>query len=72
MFWNRKLGSDEYLKLLKSFEELRIRFEGLVIEFDLIKRKLRIKKGLVEETETETNKNSTIFLNPDGTNLKSN
>lgn len=62
MFFTRKkpIKSDEYLELFKMFEALRISFEAMKLDFDLCKKKLRAKKGLIDE-ETEKNINDVIL-----------
>ena len=66
MFWKKKspLNSDEYLKLLQSLEDLRIRFEGLKIDFQLIKAKFKIKAGIPKEEKKDIKDN--VFLGNDG------
>ena len=72
MFWSKKtLESAEFIKLFKMVEETRIKVEMMAIELDLTKKKLKIAKGIPDkEEETETNKNPSIFLSPNGTPLK--
>lgn len=47
----KNIKSKEYLELAKDLERLRISFEGLRLEFDLIKKKLRVKNKLDTEQE---------------------
>ena len=57
MSWFKKqINTDEYLELKKALESLRIRFEGLQLEFDLIRKKLKIKKGLAKDNDEEESK----------------
>ena len=74
MFWRKKmLESLEFLKLYKEMQEIRIKVEMMALELDLTKKKLRISKGIPKEEiisgemgETQTNKNPSIFLSPNG------
>lgn len=50
MFW-KKIRSDEYLELLQKIETLRINMEGLKLDLDLYKKKLRVSKKLDPETD---------------------
>ena len=74
MFWTKKtIESEEFKKVFKMCEENRIKLEMLYLEFDLTKKKLKARAGLKEreeeKTESETNKNPSIFLNPNGDNI---
>ena len=74
MFWTKKtIESAEFVKLFKLCEENRIKLEMLYLEFDLTKQKLKARRGLEEKkeekTESESNKNPSIFLNPNGDTL---
>lgn len=61
MLWRRKdINTEEYLELKKALESLRISFEGLKLEFDLIRKKLRIKKNL-DEPEKKDLKDSVLL-----------
>lgn len=54
MFWkNKNINTQEYLELKKDLESLRIQFEGLNLEFDLIVKKLKIKYKIQREVEEE-------------------
>ena len=53
MFW-RKIESKEYLELKRDLESLRISFEGLKMDFELIVMKLKIKYKIRKEPEEET------------------
>jgi len=75
MFWHKKqISSEEYLKLFAEIEKLRIKIEMMELSLDLTKKKLKIKKGILEEEEkteeSETNKNPSIFLSPNGATIR--
>ena len=69
MFW-KKIKSKEYLELKQDLESLRIRFEGMQIEFDLVIRKLKVKYKIPikdkEEEETKNIKNAVLLPSDDG------
>jgi len=74
MFWIKKtLESEEFRKLFGMLEEQRIRLESLAIEFQLYKKKLKIRAGLEEKEEQEETKsiNNPMFLPYDGDFRKS-
>jgi hypothetical protein len=68
MFWSKKTTeSEDFQVLFKKFENLRVEVEGIKIDLALYKNKLFRKAGImVKEEETETNKNPSILLNPNG------
>lgn len=75
MFWHKKqIQSEEYLKLYSEIEKLRIKVEMMELSLDLTKKKLKIKKGIIEQEEemgeSETNKNPSIFLSPNGATIR--
>jgi hypothetical protein len=72
MFWSKKtVESDEFQKLFAMFSNLRIEVETVKLELQLYKNKLSRKAGIMkEEEQTETNKNPSIFLNPNGLPIK--
>lgn len=50
MFWNKKpLNSEEYLKLRKEIEEVKVKLESYKLDLDLHKKKLRVKANLEQE-----------------------
>jgi len=59
--WFKRIKSDEYLELKQNYESLRISFEGLKLEFDLIRKKLKITKGLAKEEEKKDLKDSILL-----------
>ena len=61
MFW-KKIQTKEYLELKKDLEALRIRFEGLQLDFDLIRKKLRVKRKLDEEEPESKDLKETVLL----------
>lgn len=50
----------EYLELKKALESLRIDFEGLQIEFDLVIRKLKVKYKIQKKDDLEEENKSNI------------
>lgn len=68
MFWSKATTqSEDFQILFKKFENLRVEVEGIKIDLALYKNKLFRKAGIVtKEEETETNKNPSILLNPNG------
>lgn len=63
-WFNKKINTDEYLELKKDLEALRIKFEGLSLEFDLIVKKLKVKYKISKrdkEEETENNINNVLL-----------
>ena len=73
MFWSKKTTeSEDFQVLFKKFENLRVEVEGIKIDLALYKNKLFRKAGImVKEEETETNKNPTILLTPNGNTIES-
>ena len=71
MFWSKEtIDSKEFQRLFAMFENLRIEVEGVKLDLALYKNKLARKAGIRlgrdEEEETETNKNPSVLLNPNG------
>lgn len=68
--FHKKINTAEYLELKKDLESLRISFEGLRLDFELITKKLKVKYKIStrdkEEENTEDLLNS-IILKEDGT-----
>lgn len=64
MFWNKKINTEEYLELKKALEGLRISFEGLKLEFDLITKKLKVKYKLTNRNgeDKEEDLKSSVLL----------
>lgn len=56
------LKSDEYLELFKMVERLRISFEGLQLDLELYKHKLKASKGLKEKEEEEKDNFNKVLL----------
>ncbi len=57
------MKTSEYLELKKNYESLRIEFQGLQMEFDLVVKKLKVKYKITKKDlndESEDIKN--IFL----------
>jgi hypothetical protein len=50
---NKKINTAEYLELKKDLEVLRIKFEGLQMEFDLIIKKLKVKYKISKRDKEE-------------------
>ena len=81
--FKKNLNSEEYEKLLKKLVDVEAKLSVVSTELEqlktnqnsirgLINRKLNPEKvdEVVEEGETETNKNPNIFLAPNGAALK--
>jgi hypothetical protein len=71
MFWSKATTqTEDFQVLFKKFENLRIEVEGIKLDLALYKQKLSKKAGISfkrdDEDETETNKNPTVLLNPNG------
>jgi len=74
-WWKPKIliESEEFKKLFKLQQEVRMQIEVLSLELDLTKQKLinhikREKKGIeIETIETEKDLKSGHFIMPDGT-----
>lgn len=65
MFWKSKpLQSEEYLKLFKMVEELRIRMESLQIDLSLAKKKLKIRAGIEKEDNGSMEEETKSINNP--------
>lgn len=65
MFWRKRaIQSKEYLELFEKIEKLRIKLEMFEISLDLTKKKLKVKKGLIDEEEK--NIYSGVILPEDG------
>jgi len=63
-WFNKKINTNEYLELKKDLEALRIKFEGLSLEFDLIVKKLKVKYKISKadkEEESEDLKNPMLL-----------
>lgn len=73
MFWNNKtlIHSKEFTELFEQMQKIKIQVEMMALELDLTKKKLRISKGIERDSEKETNKNPSIFLNPNGLPIES-
>lgn len=63
MIWKKKeINTAEYLELKKDLEALRIKFEGMQLEFDLIIKKLKVKyKISPKDKEPEDLKNPMLL-----------
>ena len=61
MWFQKRLNTEEYLELKKALESLRISFEGLKLEFDIIRKRLRIKKRLDDEPESKDLKDMVLL-----------
>lgn len=61
MIFFKNIKSAEYLELKKSLESLRIEFASLVIEFEMIVKKLKFKYKLQNQKETEDLKDSVLL-----------
>jgi len=59
-WFNKKLNTTEYLELKKDLESLRIKFEGLQLEFDLIVKKLKVKYKINRKEEEEEEESKSI------------
>jgi len=66
--WFKKIDSEEYLKLHKRIEELRITIEALKLELQLYKNKLR-GKVKIEETDTAKDIYNGALLGENGNTL---
>lgn len=53
-WFNKKINTSEYLELKKDLEALRIKFEGLQLEFDLIIKKLKVKYKISKKDKEES------------------
>ena len=54
MFWKKKIGSDEYLELMRRIEALKIDFNSLRLDFDLIVTKLKVKYKITTREKKQT------------------
>jgi len=55
------IKSEEYLELRSMYDKLRVRVEGLILDIELYKNKLRKSKGLADETEKQNNLNNGLL-----------
>lgn len=62
MFGRKKINTDEYLELKKDLEALRVRFEGMQLEFDLIIRKLKVKYKISQKDKEPENIKEQVLL----------
>jgi len=65
MFWNKRIKSEEYLELFKEISHLKIQLEALKLDVELYKRKLKAKKGLIEEKDEDNDKYKNPVLLPE-------
>jgi hypothetical protein len=65
-WFQKQANSEEFLKLYRMLEEQKIKIEMIEINFQLLKKKFKVKAGIEEDTEIETNKNPEILLSPNG------
>ncbi len=52
----KSLNSDEYIQLFKTLNELKISIETIKLEFELYKKKVRIKANLDESDKSDKEK----------------
>lgn len=52
----KALNSDEYIQLFKTLNELKISIETIKLEFELYKKKVRIKANLDESDKSDKEK----------------
>lgn len=62
------IESAEFQKLYALYKKLQIDQEMMALEFQLVKKKLKANKG-IDRDETESNKNTSPFLGPNGNPL---
>lgn len=63
MFWKKKkpIQSDEYLKLSREIEDIKVKLEAYKLDLDLHKKKLRVRAKL-EDPEEEKDIYSGVLL----------
>jgi len=73
MFWNKKINSEEYEKILKQLTEMQMKFASIDARINFLETStaslrgfVNRKCGVMQEDKTETNKKPSVLLRPDG------